>query len=334
MNKYSILLLILCYANPVSAQSLEHQVDAAIKPLLKEYPGIQIAVGSNDSIILEKSYGYSDLAKKMPTENDDLFRIYSISKLITTIGLLQLMENGQLDPDETIETYIPSWDETRINPWPTKITPRHLALHRSGIRHYSGIDEVYTSQQCNEVKEGVSFFDQSYLLFEPGTQKSYSSWGYVLLSRLIEIVADTSYQEYVKTRIFDPINLQHILLYDRSRLMREAHIYERDQRGAYQDVTFVNPSCKFGAGGFISNAADLVKIGMAFNDGQLISPEMVKLAMEGDISNNIFIVGGVSAGSRAILGINIITGHSMVILGNQRGPSFNGIVEEILTNLK
>lgn len=325
--------LLIMNSLVLQAQSLDPKTDSIAASLLQDYPGVQIAIGQNDTITFQKSYGVSDLARKTPVTNDDLFRMYSISKFITTIALLQQVEKGAIDPDKPIVNYIPSWDESSINPWETKITPRHLALHRSGIRHYTGLDEVYSSHQCYEVDEAVSIFDRSYLLFEPGTQKSYSSWGYVLLSRLIEIIANTPYNEYVQNQIFNPINLQQVTFYDQRKVMREAHIYENNKTGRYEDVTYVNPSCKFGAGGFISNAKDLVVLGMAFYSGKLISQDMVQLAIAGDVTDHIFMVGGISAGARSLLAIDMRNGSTIAILGNQRGAPFEDILKELFKTL-
>jgi len=310
-------------------QSLDQKIDNIVTPLLQEYPGVQIAIGQNDRITFQKSYGISDLSKKARLTNDELFRIYSISKFITTIALLQQVEKGAINPDKPIVDYIPSWDESKINPWNTKITPLHLATHRSGIRHYTGLDEVYSSQQCYEVDEAVSIFDRSYLLFEPGTKKAYSSWGYVLLSKLIEEVTGISYCEYTRKYIFEPTSLSNIVLYDREKILPEAHIYEKDKNGNYIDVSYVNPSCKFGAGGFISNAKDLVALGMAFYSEKLISQDMVQLAVAGDVTGQIFMIGGVSAGARSLLAIDMKTGRTIAILGNLRGAPFEDIVTEL-----
>lgn len=314
------------------AQSLEKKVDSLIQPFLQEYPGIQIAISRNSEMVLTKSYGYADLAKKTPLENLDLFRIYSVSKLVTTTALLQLVEKGLIDPEKPIESYIPTWRESKVNPYKTKITPLSLAMHRSGLRHYSGLHEVYDCQQCDNVDQAVDIFEDSYLLFEPGTQRSYSSWGYVLLSKLVEAVAQVPYGTYVDRNILQPSGMHDTHLFDRQKVWRIARAYEMDGDKII-DVSYANPSCKFGAGGYISNATDLIKFAMAFHNAKLISPPMMKLAMEGDISNSIFITGGVSAGGRAILGINVDSGDAVVILGNQRGSSFDKILFETLNLL-
>ena len=149
----------------------------------------------------------------------------------------------------------------------------------------------------------------------------------------MEAVAQKPYGSYVDEMIFRTANMDNTYLYDRQQVQPLTRAYERDGE-KFIDVSFANPSCKFGAGGFVSTATDLTKFSKAFFDGKLISPEMIKLAIEGDVSNSIFITGGVSAGSRAILGINVKTGDSVVILGNQRGTSFDKTLEEVFKLLK
>lgn len=274
------MFIFLCFANVSNAQTLESKIDDLIQPLLSNYPGIQIAISKDDKILLTKSYGYSDLAKQTPLENNDRFRIYSVAKLITTVALLQLVEEGLLDPEKPIDNYITTWDESKINPYKTKITPMHLALHRSGIRHYSDLKEVYSCQQCYNMDEAIDIFKDSYLLFEPGTQRSYSSWGFVLLSKLVEAVAQKPFSSYVDEMIFKTVNMDNTYLYDRQQVQPLTRAYEWNGE-KYIDVSFVNPSCKFGAGGFVSTAKDLTKFSVTFFDGKLISSEMIKLAIEG-----------------------------------------------------
>ena len=125
------VFILLSFENLSNAQPVESKIDDLIQPLLSDYPGIQIAISKGDKVLLTKSYGYSDLAKQTPLENNDRFRIYSVSKLITTVALLQLVEKGLIDPEKPIDKYITTWDESKINLYETKITPMHLAMHRS-----------------------------------------------------------------------------------------------------------------------------------------------------------------------------------------------------------
>ena len=132
-------------------------------------PGISVAVGFHGSVVWSEGFGLADLEHSVPVTTLTKFRIGSVSKPITAAALGLLMEAGSLDLDAPVQDYVPDFPEKR---WP--VTVRQVAGHISGIRHYRG-NENGSSRRYSSVSEGLDIFESDALLFEPGTQYSYSS---------------------------------------------------------------------------------------------------------------------------------------------------------------
>src|SRR6267378_3950851 len=133
-----------------------------------------------------EGFGYADLEERVPVWPTTKFRIGSISKPLTATALVQLVEAGKLDLDAPVQKYVPSFPEKGA-----VITTRMLAGHLAGIRHYQG-DEFNIQKHYANVLDGVKIFENDPLVSPPGTKFNYSSYGYNLLSAVVESAASES----------------------------------------------------------------------------------------------------------------------------------------------
>ena len=136
--------------------------------------------------------------KELPIKTNTLNRTASIAKPITAVAIMQLKESKGLDLDSTVDNYLP---EYKNHPY-AKITVRHLLSHMSGVDAYASTKEVENSTEYPDLKAATKVFDQRELLSEPGTDYFYTSYGFVLLGRVIEEVSGQSYEDYVDKNIF------------------------------------------------------------------------------------------------------------------------------------
>src|SRR5438105_14263054 len=97
----------------------------------KQLPGLSIALVDDQTIIWAKGYGYADAANKVPATAETVYRVGSVSKLFTDIGIMQLVERGGLDPDAPVTKYLPEFKPS--NPSGKPITLRQLMSHRAGL---------------------------------------------------------------------------------------------------------------------------------------------------------------------------------------------------------
>ncbi len=143
-------------------------------------PGLSLTVAVDGKIMYSEGFGYADLEERVPVWPTTKFRIGSISKPLTATALMQLVEAGKLELDAPVQKYVPSLPEKGA-----VITTRMLAGHLAGIRHYQG-DEFNIQRHYANVLDGVNIFENDPLVSPPGTKFNYSSYGYNLLSAVVE----------------------------------------------------------------------------------------------------------------------------------------------------
>ena len=177
----------------IEKQSLRKAKKQAKKFLRKQgIPGMSISVSRKGNLIWSEGFGY---AKRKPIikikPDETLFRIASISKCITAVTLAKLVDDHLIDLNESIYTYLHDYPKKKYD-----FTVRELAGHLAGIRSYKGNE--FTLNRKLSISEGVELFKNDSLLFEPSTQFLYNSFGYVLLSEIMQKVSETDFEQALK----------------------------------------------------------------------------------------------------------------------------------------
>lgn len=237
-----------------------------------DIPGTAVAVSVDGELVWSEGYGFADLEQNVKVyPQRTKFRIGSVSKPFTAAALAKLYAAGQIDLDVPIQTYVPEFPEKR---WP--ITLRQLAGHTAGIRHYRG-DEFLSRTHYPTVKEGLSIFANDTLLFEPGTDYSYSSYGWNLVSAAIEGATGQSFLTLMQDSVFMPLQMYHTAADYTNRLVpRRSRFYVKDDNGQIIPAPFVDNSYKWAGGGFLSTVEDMVRFGQAHLDGTLVDDTIVQ----------------------------------------------------------
>ncbi|CAN5359147.1 hypothetical protein BH10BAC4_BH10BAC4_09780 [soil metagenome] len=246
---------------------------AMIETHMKEYkiPGMQIAVSNKGKLIWSKSFGYSDLKNKIPVTTQTSFRIASVSKSLTGAALGLLLQENKINLDSTINFYVPTFPKKR---WP--LTVGQIARHISGIRHYNSSEEANSSKHYNSVSESLKQFANDSLLFKPGTQFEYSSFGYILLSAVIESVSKQDFPQFMVEKVFSSLDMRHTSLdFSDKNIPYRSKFYVIDENDNRVEAPYIDNSSKWAAGGMISNAEDLVKFGSALLSGSFLHPDIV-----------------------------------------------------------
>jgi serine beta-lactamase-like protein LACTB, mitochondrial len=227
--------------------------------LLPKIPGLQLAVAVDGKLVWSEAFGYADLARHTRVTRTTMFRIGSVSKPLTATAVAQLVQQGKLDLDAPVQRYVPSFPE---KPWP--VTTRELAGHLAGIRHYAG-NEFLSDTPYPSVTAGLAIFENDSLLSEPGTRFAYSSYGFNVISAVIEGASGETFLAYMGTHVIRPLRLTHTAP-DRvdSLIPDRTTFYDRDTvHGGFQVAPPVDNSYKWAGGGFLSSAEDLVQFGSA-----------------------------------------------------------------------
>jgi len=238
------------------AQSNARKV--ATELIARGIPGLAIAVSVDGKLAFAEGFGYADLEQRVPARPTTKFRIGSISKPLTATALMQLVEQGKLDLDAPIQKYVPSSPDKGV-----RITPRLLAGHLAGIRHYQG-DEFLISRHYDSVLDGLKIFENDPLVSPPGAAFHYSSYGFNLLSAAIESASGENFVSYMQNRVFLPLGLVDTLADQNRPLIEErSRFYSREKDGPFENAPYVDNSYKWAGGGFLSTAEDLVRFGTA-----------------------------------------------------------------------
>jgi len=194
MKKYLLLIGFLFISASAFTQdhsALIQKADSLVTEFFSEHklPGMSISVYKDDSMIWSKGYGFADVENEIEVDpSRTLFRIGSVSKTLTAAGLGLLIQDDVLKPDDEIQKWVSEFPRKQY-----PISIKQVSGHIAGIRHYRG-DEFMSTKKYETVKEGLVFFKDDPLLFEPGTKYQYSSYGWNLISA---VVANAAQQRFL-----------------------------------------------------------------------------------------------------------------------------------------
>lgn len=240
------------------ATAREHARSIAKAWLARGVPGFSVTVARDGRIIYSEGFGYSDLEQRVPAWPTTKFRIGSVSKPLTAVLLVKLMEQGKIDLDAPIQKYVPSFPDKGA-----LITPRMLAGHLAGIRHYNG-EEFFIQKHYATVLDGLAIFQNDPLVSPPGTKFDYSSYGFNLLSAAIEKACGGDFLSCMHELVFAPLSLRSTTEDQPSDIIEQrSRFYNHAKDKPLQNAPYVDNSYKWAGGGFLSSTEDLVRFGDA-----------------------------------------------------------------------
>jgi len=302
----SFLLFAGC-AQTAFAQSNAKKIDAFIKPFAdaNQFAGVVLA-SENGKVIYEKAFGLANADYKIPNQLNTRIGIASITKYMTAVILMRLLEERKIALADKLTRYIPDFPDG------DKITIEMLMRHRSGIPHRVMPPEMesvgYTSG------EFIEKVKQAKLAFEPGTQRLYSSAGYSVLARALEIASGKDYAQLLKEYVFTPAGMTDSLTVDgESVIERRAQDYYLSPNGLV-NVPLKNYSFLVGAGSVFGTARDTYQFAEAVLDGKYGAA--VKTYFQGD---GPFNGSGSTNGHRSYYELARDRKYGYVILANNAG---------------
>ena len=238
------------------------------------YHGV-VRVAKGDQLIYEKAFGLANFEKKIPQTPSTLFKTESVGKMFTAVSIMQLVEQGKLRLDQTLQELLPGVKVPNAN----KITVHHLLNHTSGIQspwdHPNWqFKKAYSKPEMIKIIEEVPpAFDSV------GKEMYYSNSGYILLSWIVEKVSGLAFDEYYRQHIFLPLAMKD------TRHLRDTVMPEKNGAQPYRILSSkkyvrmdetVGPFAS-GAGGWISTAKDLQLFMSALYKGKLVKPSTLQM---------------------------------------------------------
>lgn len=248
----------------------------------KKVPGVAIYVTVKDSIVWKAGYGYADLKKRIPIQPDStFFRIASISKPISAVGLMRMYEDGIIDLDKSLYNYVPDFPKKKYD-----FTIKQLATHTAGIRTYKGREFLNTKYLS--IKDGLNFFKDDTLLYEPGKGYLYNSNDWNLVAVAMENASGIGFERYMNDSIFKPLGLHHIVADHNVKFRNKAIFYTSAKRRIkFKKATNVNNYYKLASGGFLATAGTISKFGNEILYNSFLKPEIKKKMLTRQVVNAI-----------------------------------------------
>ena len=240
-------------------------------------PGLSVAVGVGGEIVWAEGFGWADLDKRVTVSPDMLFRIGTASTALTSAAVGLLLEKGRLKLDDKIQAYVPAYPEKQ---WP--VTLRQLMGHLAGVRNDGGDEGPLLSERCERAVEGLQHFAQHSLLFQPGTEYRYSSYGWILVSAAVEAAADELFLTFMRKQVFEPLGMDDTRADSATEPIpdRATFYFPRfaaDPRYGLHLMRELDYSCYAGSSAFLSTPSDLVRFAIGINSGKLLQPATVQL---------------------------------------------------------
>ncbi|HEY8585138.1 MAG TPA: serine hydrolase domain-containing protein [Rhodanobacter sp.] len=275
--------------------SLDRYMQAVTGPT--GYLGAVTLVMRDGKLVQHRAYGHRDLARRQPMAEDAIFRIYSMSKTVTSVAVLMLLEEGRIGLDDPVSRYLPEFSTMQVvqdesvgppvrQPAADPITIHQLLTHTAGFPAGLPGDERASTevQRLNphgaaDLAGFVQRLSRTPLAADPGTRFGYDGAATELLARLVEVVAGVPFADYLHQRLFDPLKMVDTGFY-----------VPRPQRNRVVDITTMGPHGRLvladgpsakhpgeplnpytsGAGGLYSTAADYARFcQMLLNGGSL-----------------------------------------------------------------
>jgi len=233
----------------------------------KQFMGA-VLIARDQTIVLDKGYGFANLEWNVPNSPTTKFRLGSITKQFTSASIFLLEERGKLKVDDPVKKYMldapAAWD---------KVTVFNLLTHTSGIPSFTGFPDYASTEAIPTTPEKlVARFRDKPLEFQPGEKWNYSNSGYVLLGYLIEKISGQPYAKFVQENIFDPLGMKDSGYDSNSALMlRRASGYAPSANGPV-NAGYIDMSIPLSAGGLYSTTEDLLRWEQGLFGGKLLSP--------------------------------------------------------------
>jgi len=245
--------LIVGRAQPADVRS---RVDHVFAKWTAATPGCAVGVASGGRPVLAAGYGTADLEHDVAITPDTIFEAGSVSKQFTAASVLLLAREKKLSLDDLARKYIPE-----LPPYSPDITIRHMLNHTSGLRDWGSVAGIAGWPRTTRVHTHAHVLEivhrQHSLNFAPGTRWSYSNTGFNLAAIIVERVSGLSFQEFTRTRLFQPPGMTHTSWRDDyTRIVKgRAAAYREHGTEFSTDMPFENV---YGNGGLLTTVGDLL----------------------------------------------------------------------------
>ncbi|MBN1500180.1 MAG: beta-lactamase family protein [Spirochaetes bacterium] len=232
-------------------------LDTKVPVYLKKYTTAGLSVGliHDGKIIFLKGYGYADLDKKISVTEKTLFQAASVSKPVAAVGIMRLVEKGNISLDSPVQNYLTRWHFPEGEYDSSEVTIRRLLSHSAGLANPAyGYDGSESPDSLRSIEESLSHQREGVKIeYKPGTQYLYSGVGYTLLQLLIEEQTGLRFNDYMKKAVLSPLKMDSSTYESGEVDQKNLAIVYSDEGNALPNLYFTEKA----AAGLYSNTEDL-----------------------------------------------------------------------------
>ena len=282
-NNVVLLIAVILFAQCiVEPKTLTDEKITAIRKFLMQqtregFSGC-VLLSENDQVLFNQGFGFANREEKIPNNKDTRFEIASVTKLFTTVAILQLVEKGLINLDDRLNEYLGDFEPPKNG-----ATIHHLLTHTAGLvsrghsLNYDGRSEFVESVKMAPV-ESI-----------PGEKYRYTNAGYTLLAAIIEEVSGLAYPEYLKENVLEPLGLKHTTF----GLDRSDSNFALGYSGRTTDSLKAYETGKLiwgdrGPGGLVTNTQDLHKFLVALQNKNLMREMQLEKMISEQISGEAY----------------------------------------------
>ena len=311
------LLLLLSPQVVFGRNKKAENIEKYLKPFAarQQFSGVILAADGG-KVIYEKAFGLANAEHNIPTGLDTKFNIASVTKAMTRAIAVRLIVDGKLGLQDKLSKFVPDF------PNGEQITVEMLLRHRSGIPHRAIKSEEeslrYTPAQM------VEKIKLAKLAFQPGEKRLYSSAGFTVLTRVLEIASGKTYRQLLQEYVFTPALIKNSIDFNGETLIQkraQEYLLEKD---AFVHAPLKDYSYIVGAGSVFSTARDVYQFGEAVLDGKL--SESVKLSLT---DKGVFSDNGQTNGFRCYVQIDRARGFGFVLISNLQSGANDMILRDL-----
>ena len=222
----------------------------------------------HDDFVWVEGFGRADLENDVPAKPESSYRMASVTKPMTAVGVLTLVEEGRIDLDAEVQEYVPYFPR-KEHP----ITVRQLLGHLGGISHYRDYDAEGHFKEPKTTRESIAVFEDFELVAEPGTRYGYSTYGYNLLGAVIEAASGRSYGDYMTEHVWRPLGMGSTRMDDPRALIPHRVVGYELLGGELARSEYLDVSSRFAGGGTRSTVPDMLRFAKGLDEGKLLSDE-------------------------------------------------------------
>lgn len=278
----AVWLLLLLAVAVARAADLPPEIAAKVDEKVEAFreqnhvPGVSVAIVVRGQLARESGHGLADVENAVPASADTVYRLASISKMLSAVAALQLVEQARLDLQAPIQKYVADFPVKQA-----PITCELLLKHQSGIRHYKD-GEASRLEVFPTLRDALSLFKDDPLLFSPGEKFSYTTYGFNLLGVAIEAASGQPFADYVQQHVCQPAGMKSIQPDDPRQIIPHraaGYRWQKDGKGEGGQLfndTHVDVRYKLPGGGWCSTAGDLARFAIALMDGKLITSQSLE----------------------------------------------------------